>query len=128
MQLSGLCRELEECIGRFGDVPMSIGAVTGAWRSMAGLEEAVVEGERYAAFAAGGKSYRDGGLRAQGLLEQARDFLERHGDLQAGVSQDGILHTFVQLDVDDDIDDDGYPVSVAILQAYVVKPRFSAVR
>jgi len=126
MQLSDLCRELEECLDGFGDVPLSVGSVTGAWLAMTGIEAVAFEGADIAAFSAGPGSYRRSGLRAKAVLDQARGFLRERGDMQAAVLHQGVLHTFVHLDVDDDIDEDGYPVSVAVLQAYAIKPRLSA--
>lgn len=125
MLLSGLCRELEECIGRFGNIPLSVGAVNGAWLALTGIEEVRFEGADYATLVAGPTSYRNSDLLAKAFLETARDFLKEKSDIQAAVYHDGVLHTFIHLDVDSDIDRDGYPFSVAVFQAYIAKPRFS---
>jgi hypothetical protein len=49
------------------------------------------------------------------------DFIHENGDLKVAVFEGGRLHDFIDVNVDQEIGEDGEDVNVMIVQAYVMK-------
>jgi hypothetical protein len=122
MLLSGLCQEIDEVSGRFGRMVVAIGAINGTWRSFAGLGLAKLDDEAVAYLAAGDVSYcRMDPVLAADVRRYLEDFIHENGDLKVAVFEGGRLHDFIDVNVDQEIGEDGEDVNVMIVQAYVMK-------
>lgn len=122
MLLSQLAHEIDDAVGRFGEIVVAIGAINGAWRSFSGLRLGKAQEEAFAVLSAGDVAYfRAPQVSSADLRKMIEGFIGDHGDMAVAVADHGMLHTLVDLNVDTDVDETGEDVSVMIVQAYVVK-------
>ncbi len=119
MLLSQLEREIEDAAERFGEIAVAIGAINGRWRSFSSLS---LGDEAVAVLSTGDVAYfRAPPVSSTDLRRLIEDFITDHGDMVVAVADQGMLHTFIDLNVDTDVDDAGDDVPVMIVQAYVMK-------
>lgn len=122
MLLSQLAREIEEAATRFGEIAVAIGAINGTWLSLSGASRGNHAGEAVAVLSCGDRAYfRAPPVSSTDLRKLIEDFIADHGDMGVAVDDRGVLHTFIDLNVDTDVDDAGDDISVMIIQAYVMK-------
>lgn len=122
MLLSQLAREIDDAADRFGEIAVAIGAINGTWRSFSGLGLGKGAEKAVAVLSAGDVAYfRAPPVSSADLRRLIEDFIADHGDMAVAVADRGMLQTFIDLNVDADVDDAGDDVSVMIVQAYVMK-------
>lgn len=104
------------------DIIVAISPPNGAWKLFAGIVLGNDDGTPVAVLSVGEGRYSSGDMSTTHLAATLRNFIQDHGDLEMAVDYDGHLHSRIDLNIDSDVDDDGYPsVMVAIIQAYIVK-------
>ncbi|NTF16927.1 hypothetical protein G6L37_00610 [Agrobacterium rubi] len=124
MLLSEMGLEIDIAADRFGDMIFAVGIPNGSWKRFGSIS-VLSQGEMSLACLeiADGRYYEDV-LPASTFRQCIHDFLEEHGDMPVAVMEGDVLHTHVDLNVDQDVGDDGNDVNVAILQAYIRKAAF----
>jgi hypothetical protein len=101
---------------------VAVGAVNGTWRSFTGLGM-VRQGDEAVAFlsAGAGSYFRADPIVPSDLRGAIATFIHENGDMKVAVFEGGHLHEHVDLNVDQDVGDDGDDINVMIVQAYVMK-------
>jgi hypothetical protein len=120
--LSQLAREIEEAAARFGEIAVAVGAINGTWLSLSGVSLHTEADEPVAVLSCGdGAFFRAPPVTSADLRGMIENFIADHGDMAVAVADRVGLHTFIDINVDTDVDDAGDDISVMIVQAYVMK-------
>lgn len=123
MLLSRLLQEIDGAVGRFGELVVAVGAINGTWRALNGIGRLGRKDDTVAFLAAGDVAYfRTDPISAADLRNWIETYIAENGDMKVGVVEGGHFHDFIDLNVDQDVGEDGEDVNVMVVQAYVVKP------
>lgn len=125
MSVSDLIRELEASIARFGDLMLAVGATNGAWKAFDGLDHLTHEEMEVCSVTFKDERYDRSSVAVSELLDLLRSYRAEIGNMQVVVVADNVMHSRLDLNVDQDVGPDGEEINVAIIQAYVVKPAFN---
>jgi hypothetical protein len=129
MLLSKLAGEIDAAAERFGEITVAIGTITGSWMAFSGISLGTEAGEAAAVLTAREIAYfRAPPVSSTELRKLIADFLADHGDMPVAIADRGMQNTFIDLNVDTDVDDAGDDVSVMVVQAYVMKASPKMVR
>lgn len=124
MLLSDLSREIGNAAHRFGEMILAVGAPNGSWKRFGGIGSLRQGDEAVAFISIGEGRYWDEPLTAVEFRSYIETFIAENGDMTLAVFEGGVLHQHLDLNVDQDVGENGEDVNVAIVQSYVVKPAF----
>lgn len=124
MLLSDLSREIDDASSRFGQTIIAVGIPSGSWKRFGGIGLARQGSDAVAFLSIGEGRYWDDAMPTEAFQAHIETFIAENGDMTLAVFEGGVLHTHLDLNVDQDVGENGEDINVAIVQAYVVKPAF----
>lgn len=104
------------------DIILAVGAPNGGWRPFSSIMMGQDDANAVAVIEIGEGRYWEAGVSTSSFRGVAEDFIRDHGDVNVVVSFDGLLHSRLDLNVDQDVGKDGEQYNVAIVQAYTARP------